>query len=142
MLFMPVTLTPDDINEHYDGLTASAKDIEDAEQAILSTTNYTPSDHVDIRNQPESSVQRAWAIVADRIRARTVEQGSEHFTSEGKGDLNYTRTANYSPYRGLLEGLPMELLGYPRTVSTSTRHDSRAWLGFFDDYGVYFPPAG
>jgi hypothetical protein len=105
-------LTPAHVHQ-YTGVTVVAVDIEDAAEQIALRTGVTVADHVDTRSIPETSVRRAWAIVAARLREQTAV-GGEGITSESQGDYSYTRDGTTADRAAdLLHGLPRRLLNVP-----------------------------
>ncbi len=84
---MPVTLTPDEVDE----LTrreVTSSDITDAANLIEYDTGWTCDEHVDDRLIPSGMVQRAWAIVAARLALTSTEVGAEAVSSEAQGDYS------------------------------------------------------
>ncbi len=116
---MAVTLTPHEANS-MTGSSVSAADISDAGDYIEAGTGYTPDAHNTARLIGEGSVKRAWAIVAARLCAATVTDGTGDIAGETKADYSYRRFASGDRAKqqiametDLLAGMPRTLLQMP-----------------------------
>lgn len=144
-----VTLTPAEVDAYGLG-TVSQTDIDDASNVLVCETGFTPTEHRDIRNIPEGSVKRAWAIMSARLRDQTLTPVGGDPTTESQGDYSYGRNDGLSVatalYPDLLAGPVRVLLCLPLSVLTRANHTlpyrrrDDGHPGTIDDFGTWFPP--
>lgn len=149
---MPATPITPAIVASYGLGTVSQADIDDGAVAIETETGFTVDEHVDTRQIPDTSVSRAWSIVASRIRDATVQAATGAPISETQGDYGYTLPSGdiatgTALYPNLLAGIPNVMLRLGISSLRRADHDLPAtsgdrpgWLPpMYDDYGVKFP---